>query len=361
MVGGRETGNETYVVGLLDGLSTLAGDFEVCVYQSAGALQNGRPHLTSRRLASASPWIRLGLDLPVRSWRDHIDVLHMTYTAPLWTLCPTVVTVHDISFATNPEWFSDRDLRVLSRAVPWSMARAARVITVSDVCRLQIIEHFGVPPERVVRIYNGPGLAAEPIGVPEARALVTDLGVDPMRKYVLAVGNLQPRKNLVRLIEAFNAIAPKCPDVDLVIVGAKHYRAADVLTAGGEIGDRIRFTGYVTDRQLAACYELAALFAFPSLFEGFGLPAIEAMAHGVPVVCSRAGALPEVCADAAMYFDPLDAGSIADALLRGMSDEKLRQQLVDSGLRRSQAFSWRQSAAETLSAYESAARRGKQS
>ena len=106
---------------------------------------------------SSSPWIRLGLDLPLRSWRDHLDVLHTTYTAPLWSRCPTVITVHDITFATNREWFSDRDLRVLSRGVPWSIDRAARVITVSDVCRQQIIDHFGVPADQVVRVYNGPG------------------------------------------------------------------------------------------------------------------------------------------------------------------------------------------------------------
>src|SRR5207249_10585338 len=287
--------------------------------------------LTPRTLLSTSPWIRLGIDLPARSWRDQVDVLHVTYTAPLWSSCPIVITVHDISFATNPEWFSERDRRVLSTAVPWSMNRAARVITVSDLCRRQIIEHFGVGSDRVVRIYNGPGPAAQRVGAAEARIAVAELGVDPTRRYILAVGNLQPRKNLVRLVRAFKQIAARCPEVDLVVVGAERYRGAEVLAAGGDAEGRIRFTGYVTDHQLAACYELASLFAFPSLFEGFGIPPIEAMAHEVPVACSNAGALSEVCGDAVAYFDPLDDGSIADVLLRALLDEDLRQRLIAKG------------------------------
>ena len=357
MVGGRETGNETYVAGLLDGLASLDRDFEVCVYVEGPRQQSGRPHLRLQPLMSSSPWIRLGLDLPVRSWRDHLDVLHTTYTAPLWSRCPTVITVHDITFATNREWFSDRDLRVLSRGVPWSIDRAARVITVSDVCRQQIIDHFGVPADQVVRVYNGPGPAAQRVSVADARAAVSELGVDSARKYILAVGNLQPRKNLVRLVQAFMQVAPMCPDTDLLIVGAKHYRAAEVLAAAGSVGGRIRFAGYVTDHQLASCYELATVFAFPSLFEGFGIPAIEGMAHGVPVACSNAGALPEVCADAAAYFDPLDVGSIAAVLLRAVSDEGLRQQLITKGFERARAFSWQRSANETLAVYAAAAGR----
>ena len=355
MVGGRETGNETYVVGLLKGLSTLDTDLEVCAYYQDGALLPGGEHLIHKRLLSSSSWVRLGLDLPVRSWRDGIGVLHTTYTAPLWTRCPTVITVHDISFATNPEWFSDRDLRVLSRTVPWSINRAERVITVSDLCRRQIIEHFRVPSDHVVRVYNGPGPAAGRIGTAEARAIVTELGVDPSRPYILAVGNLQPRKNLVRLVQAFNGVGAAGSGVDLVIVGARHYKAGEVLLAGDRGDGRIRFTGYVSDRQLAACYELATLFVFPSLFEGFGIPPLEAMAHEVPVVCARAGALPEVCSDAVSYFDPLDVGAITESIVKALTDDRLRHELINNGVERAKAFTWEKAAAETLAVYEAVA------
>jgi len=355
MVGSHETGNETYVVGLLDGLSQLREDFEVDVFHAGALAALGSNHLRPRRLFSRSPWLRLGIDLPVRSWCDGLDVLHMTYVAPAWSRCPVVLTVHDITFATNPEWFSARDLRVLSNAVPWSMRRAARVITVSEVCRRQIIEHFGVPADRVACIHNAPGPAAQPIDPDAARRELIALGVDPGRPYLLSVGNLQPRKNLVRLIRAFRAVSAGGLDVDLLVVGAEHYRSHEVLEAAGEVGGRIRFTGYIGDRQLAACYSLAKAFVMPSLFEGFGIPAIEAMSHGIPVACSRGGALPEVCGDAAVYFDALEVESIAGALERTLSDDSLRQELVRKGRAQAALFSWRQSAHLTLSTYRSAA------
>jgi len=355
MVGSHETGNETYVVGLLDGLSQLDDEFEVDVLHAGQLAGLGSRHIRPRRLLSGSPWLRLGVDLPFRSWSEHLDVLHVTYVAPVLSRCPIVLTVHDITFATNPEWFSARDLRVLSRAVPWSIRRAARVITVSEVCRQQIIERFGVPADRVVCVHNAAGPAAHAIDAEAAVKELAALGLNPNRPYVLSVGNLQPRKNLVRLIEAFRAIAKGGIDVDLVVVGAEHYRAREVLDAAGEAGSRVRFTGYVTDLQLAACYSRASLFALPALFEGFGIPALEAMAHGVPVVCSRAGALPEVCADAALYFDPIDLESIAGALRRGLSDGSLRDELTRKGRARAAEFSWRESAERTLSVYRSVA------
>lgn len=355
MVGSRETGNETYVVGLLDGLSELQGDFEVDVFHAGSLPTLSHEHVRPLRLASGNPWLRLGFDLPLKSWREHLDVLHVTYVAPVLARCPIVLTVHDITFATNPEWFSARDLRVLSRAVPWSVKRAARVITVSEVCRRQIIDRYGVPDDRVVTVPNAAGPAARHIDAGEARQELSALGLDVRRPYVLAVGNLQPRKNLVRLIEAFRQIAAEDAGIDLVVAGAQHHRAREVLDAAGDAGPRIRFTGYVTDRQLAACYALARVFVMPSLFEGFGIPAIEAMAHGVPVACSQGGALPEVCGDAAVYFDPLDVDSIRAGLRRAMNDESLREDLMRRGQARAAHFSWRSSAAQTLSIYEAVA------
>jgi glycosyltransferase involved in cell wall biosynthesis len=290
--------------------------------------------------------------------RDGLDVLHTTYATALWTRCPTVVTVHDISFAFHPEWFSARDLRVLSRMVPWSMRRAARVITVSDTCRDQIIKHYGVPGEKVVRIPNAGGPAAAPMDDDTARELISMRGLNPDRPYVLAVGNLQPRKNLVRLIAAFGNLVARGVDVDMVVVGPKHYRGDDVVTAARQAGDRVRFTGYLSDRELAAFYKRAALFAFPSLFEGFGIPALEAMAHGVPVACSRAGALPEVCGAAAEYFDPYDVDSITDALVRVLTDSGRRDELVRAGQTRQREFTWRRSAEMTLDVYRQASLSG---
>jgi glycosyltransferase involved in cell wall biosynthesis len=356
MVGGQETGNETYVLGLIGGFAEIDGRFQLVVYHTRSVARGGSPNVIYRRLAGESPWTRLTLDLPVRSWRDRIDVMHTTYTAPVWGWCPVVLTVHDISFRSHPEWFSKRDLRVLSTVVPWSMRRAARVVTVSDQCRREILDHYGLPEEKVVRVYNAAGPAAQPIDPAEAQAEVAALGIDSSRLNVLAVGNLQPRKNLIRLIKAFEIVRSAGIDADLILVGPEHYRSSLVREAAAGLGGRVRLTGYLNHRQLAACYATATVFAFPSLYEGFGIPAIEAMAHGTPVVCAKAGALPEVCADAALYFDPLDVESIANALRRLLTDPDLRAELSRAGKVRNQRFSWRRAAEETLAVYRDVVR-----
>lgn len=354
MVGSRETGNETYVLGLIDGFRTVEQDFELEVYHRGELDQNRGGHMRPRRLVGSSPWLRLGLELPWRSVQDRLDVLHTTYTAPIWAACPLVLTVHDISYTDHPEWFSPRHLSLLTRSVPWSMRRATRVITVSELCRTQIIEHYRMAPEKVVCIHNAAGPAAQPIEKAEAQQLVSELGIDPQRGYILAVGNLQPRKNLVRLIEAVGRVNASGVGADLVIVGPEHYRADLVREAASTVVDRIRFTGYLSHRQLAACYACATVFAFPSLFEGFGIPALEAMAHGTPVTCARAGALPEVCGEAALYFDPLDVAAMAAALKRLLEDPQLRASLAAAGRTREQQFTWHVAAEKTLDVYRAA-------
>jgi glycosyltransferase involved in cell wall biosynthesis len=351
MVGGHETGNETYIRGLVDGFSGLEGDFDLSVYHLGAPWRSDSQRVHFRRLATGSSLLRLAADLPVRAVRERLGVLHTTYSAPLVATCPVVVTVHDISFVAHPEWFSARDLRVLSLTVPWSMRRAARILTVSELCRAEIIEHYRVPEERVVAIPNAAGPAAQPLTEVEAKDALDQLGLDLHRPYLLAVGNLQPRKNLPRLIEAFGRLLTGGMEVDLVIAGPRHYLGEQVLAAGREVGDRVHFTGYLSDRQLAACYRCAEAFVFPSLYEGFGIPALEAMAHGVPVASSRGGALPEVCGDAALYFDPLEVDSIEAALRRVLSDSELRAGLIKAGHARERHFSWSRSAEQTLAVY----------
>lgn len=356
MVGGRETGNETYVRGLVEGFSGLEEDFDLSVYHLGPPWRSDGPRLHFRRLATGSSLLRLAADLPLRAARERLDVLHTTYAAPLLAPCPVVVTVHDISFVSHPEWFSDRDLRVLSLTVPWSMRRAARIVTVSELCRAEIVEHYRVPEERVVAIPNAAGPAAQPLTEAEAKDELARLELDLRRPYLLAVGNLQPRKNLPRLFEAFRRLTVGGLDIDLVIAGPRHYLGEQVLAAGREVGDRIHFTGYLGDRQLAACYRCAEVFVFPSLFEGFGIPALEAMAHGVPVASSSGGALPEVCGDAAVYFDPLEVESIEDALRRVLTDSDLRSGLIRAGHSRESRFSWSRSAEQTLAVYSAVSR-----
>ncbi len=358
MVGAEETGNETYIKGLVDGFSAAGDELELLVYYARSPWASFNARARFEKLFTENPLVRLGVELPLRSLRQRLDVLHMTYTSPAWSAAPLVVTVHDICFTTNPEWFSPRDLRVLSAVVPRSIRKAAHVITVSESARRQIIEHYRVPEEKISAIPNGPGPSTTPISEEGARKELDALGLRLQRPYLLAVGNLQPRKNLVRLIQAFRALVEsQRHEIDLVVVGPQRYRAADILqAAAAPATEQIHFTGYVTDRQLAACYRCSTAFVLPSLYEGFGLPALEAMAHGIPVACSDVDALREVCGDAAILFDPLSTESIANAIEIVLGDADLRQRLSKAGIARAASFSWEKSAQLTLEVYRKAAR-----
>ena len=353
MVGAHETGNETYVKGLVAALNER-DDVDVIAFHAGRPWSDSLPRIRFERLTTSNPYVRLGMELPARSLLERLDVLHMSYSAPVWSAAPLVLTVHDICYATNPEWFSERDIRVLSSNIPRSIHKSAHVITDSANARGQIIEHYGVAESKITAIPIGPGAGAQPIELEEARTQLKTIGLEPERPYLLAVGNLQPRKNLIRLVEAYERIADR-HDVDLVIVGPRHYRASEVVDAAARLASRIHFTGYIGDRQLAASYRCATAFVFPSLYEGFGLPAIEAMSHGVPIACSNAGALPEVCGDAAVLFDPTSTESIAGAIERVLDDSALRTALSDAGLQRARSFSWAKTAALTVDVYRKAA------
>src|SRR5207245_8902714 len=177
------------------------------------------------------------------------------------------------------------------------------------------------------------------------------------RTILRAVGNLQPRKNIERLIQAFQVLVrDRGHDIALVIVGPKRFHADLIVDAARSLSDRVHFTGYITGAQLAACYRCSTAFVFPSLYEGFGLPALESMAQGAPVACSTAGALPEVCGRAAVYFDPRSVDAMVDAVEKILGDANLRKSLVDAGLSRAREFRWRRTAELTVETYRRAAR-----
>jgi glycosyltransferase involved in cell wall biosynthesis len=355
MVGGQETGNETYITGLVGGMQSVSLDVELVVYHVGSPWSAPSGHVRFQRLRSGNPYFRLGLELPLRSLTQRLDVLHITYAAPAWSAAPLVLTVHDICYATNPEWFSKRDLRVLNAMVPWSIRMAAHVITDSESARRQIMDFYGVREDKISAIPIGPGPAAMAVPAADAKRDTAALGLPVDRPYLLTVGNLQPRKNLVRLIEAYSTVALAGEvDADLVIVGPRRFRAEDVVAAADRLRDRIHLTGYLSDGQLASCYSLSAGFVLPSLYEGFGLPILEAMSHGVPVAASNTGALPEVCGDAALMFDATNVADIAGAL-KALRSEPLRSRLAEAGRARAREFSWARTARLTLDVYRKAA------
>jgi glycosyltransferase involved in cell wall biosynthesis len=371
MLGAGETGNETYVRGLLSGLEELGRREAVAVSGPDVDIGAHEAVVLPHRPAAAN-WARLLTDLARAGRGCGADLIHSTYATPLRTPLARVVTVHDVSFLRHPEWFTPRDRAVLNAGVRSSVRLAQRVITPSAHARDELSELLCVPQSRVVVTPEGAGEGFKPLCDAETVSILSRLSVT--QPYVLAVGNLQPRKNLARLLEAWQLLVR----VGLAGAGAtdgKDPGGCHLVIAGGHRGvrepieqmvatrglaDSVRLLGYVPHEDLPGLYRGARVFVFPTLYEGFGLPLLEAMACSAPVACSRVASLPEVAGDAdpagpaAAFFDPLDAGDIAATLGALLTDDTVRAALSARGHRRAARFSWRACAEATLAAYEAA-------
>ncbi len=247
-----------------------------------------------------------------------------------------VVTIHDCAFFDWPDGFTPAFARWYQCLVPRLARRAARILTVSSFSRDRICELFGVSPQKIVVAPNGVGNHWRPASEQDVADVRARLGL--AQPYVLYVGSIEPRKNLSRLLAAWEQLGAEKDGVALVLVGAQGHVFRD---AGVErLPSDVRSIGFLPDGDLRCLFSGAEAFAFPSLYEGFGLPVLEAMACGAPVVCSRAAALREVAGDAAVLVDPLDIESIGDGLKKMLGDRELRQQLRERGFVRAAQFSW---------------------
>ena len=336
-LGRRQTGNETYVRELLRGLRAL-DDLELIAAVETGQRPTDvlAPPVRLRRLPP-NGFARLAA-MAILARQERSDLVHAMYFLPPATGRPTVLTVHDISFERFPEFFSRRSL-VRDRALIRISARlASRVVTVSETSRRDLVELYGLAEDRVVAIPNGVSGRFRPS---EETSWAPYTGDRPLQ--VLAVGTLQPRKNLLRLLDAVAIVGRDIP-VQLRIVGPDGHQAA-------EIRDRLassvqtEIVGWLDDDALADAYRRADVFAYPSIYEGFGLPVIEAMACGTPVVTSTGGSLPEVAADAALVVDPYDIAALAGAIRRIAEDGPAAAALRARGLARAATFTWERSAA----------------
>jgi glycosyltransferase involved in cell wall biosynthesis len=360
MVGERQTGNETYVVNLLRALLAQDGEVQVVPLTPRPAALDGPlgPDAVRRavRIRPTPAWLRVPLGIPWAVYRHDLALVHVTYVAPPRCPAPTVVTVHDLSFAALPDTFSLRDRLILSLGVPRSARRAARVIAVSEFTRRDLVRRYGVPEDRIRVTHEAADPRFRPIENPDGLAAARRRhGLEG--PYLLSVGNLQPRKNLGVLLEAFRAVRHegRLPH-RLVVVGQPGRGGGAVRAAACRFGlERdIVFTGYVPGDELAALYAGAALFAYPALYEGFGLPPLEAMACGAPVLASNTGALPEVLGDAAWLLDPRDPRAWAEAIRRVLTEPILAARWRAAGLARAARFTWERTARDTVAVYREA-------
>ncbi len=290
-------------------------------------------------------WPRLPIP-HVEHWTGPVDVVHATSFVAPPSRAPVLLTVHDLTFVRFPQMCSG-DTLTYPRLIRVALDRGAVVHTYSDCIAAEIVEHFGLPADRVVRVY--PGLAPTAGGDPaRGRELA---GTD---RYVLALGTIEPRKNLPMLVRAFDGVAASDPAVRLVIGGPDGW-GADAFAeacANAHHGDRVVRLGYVDAADRRDLLAGATVLAYPSIYEGFGHPPLEAMLAGVPVVASNAGALVEVLGDAALLPDPDDADAIADALTRALTDAELRAELVRRGHERTRRYTWEHAAGEFVALYQ---------
>src|SRR3954467_15339772 len=319
-IGRHLTGNEVYVRSLLNAFGAQPRDCEFVAYVSA---EEARAHLPSRirtRLVAGNPFLRLGFDLAMKLREDRPDLLHVQYTAPVGCPVPVVVSVHDVSFLEHPEYFTRDRAWQLQFTVRRTVKRAARILTGSEFSRSSILKVYGeLDEDKVVVVPNAAASEFRPISRESAAAEVRQRFGIPS-PFILSVGDLQPRKNQIGLIKAFAQLVRAYPQLKhrLVLAGKPTWfadRVRDAARMSG-VGDRIQFSGFVTDPDLLNLYNACDLFVFPSFYEGFGLPALEAMACGRAVVCSCVTALPEVVDGAAILFDPF----CPDQMVRAIAD-----------------------------------------
>ncbi len=359
----RGAGINNYILRLLQGLCDTgvgvgAASFEYCAYLFDPAFV-APPGLEVRRSAWSTydPARRIVWEQTCLARESFgLDLLHgLAFAAPLAAACPTVITVHDVSFLRFPEAFRPLNRLYLSFATRISTRRARRVIAVSESTRQDVIRFFGVPPERVVVIPNGVTGDFHPHDLESRMAFCAARGLP--ERYLLYVGTIEPRKNLVRLLEAYALWRSESGEmVKLVIAGGKGWYYDQVFKRAEELdlGDDVIFPGFVPAEDLPLLYSAAQAFLYPSLFEGFGLPVLEAMACGTPTITSTASALPEVAGDAALLVDPGDARAIADAIGAVVEDAALAGRLRYAGPRRAAEYSWSRTAAETVQVYREA-------
>ncbi|MEM9446247.1 MAG: glycosyltransferase family 1 protein [Verrucomicrobiota bacterium] len=348
-LGRRKTGNETYIRGLLRGFSELSlGDVELCILTTEAC-----PEMVKSKAFS---WYEIPLGnfftrniftIPKYLSELQTDLYHSSYWTKFWKAHPPkIVMIHDISFICFPHGFRKYE-QLFYAAITERVAKAAdHILTVSNYSKETMLEHWNIPEHKITVTYNGIDDCYKPTSQDTKQ-----FGEVP---YILYVGNLHPRKNLVRLLKAFVKIKrEKKIEHKLKIVGQATWLYEDIFLEVKEntLEEHVEFTGYVSQEELVKIYQKATLTCYPSLFEGFGLPVLEAMACGSPVVTSNTTSIPEVAADAAVLVDPESVDQIASAILSIIESKELQSSLKQKSLKQARSFSWKETASKTLKAY----------
>jgi len=355
----RDYGIGTYVRNLLRQLARTDQQTEyvlLCRTWDLDLLNDLGPNF--RLVPESSPGysVREQVTVPRDLRREHVDLFHAPhYVLPALTPCKSVVTIHDCIHLRFPQYLPSRLGYAYARASLWTAThRSSRIMTVSEASKRDILEYYNVPPEKIDVIYNGidDRFCQTPAEEDVVRVRERYQLEDP---FILYAGNVKPHKNLKRLIEAFDILRQQreFENVKLVMIGddISKYAVLRHTVHRHQLHKHVRFLGFVPHKTLAVLYRLAGVFVFPSLYEGFGLPPLEAMASGTPVITSNVSSLPEVVGDAAELIDPLQPEAMADAMRRVLTNQTLREEMRQRGFERARAFSWERSIARVREIY----------
>lgn len=351
------SGNCTYIRGLLQALLALDRENDYILYI------NDKNHRFYKELAPAArvklrplgarnPLIRIPLSLGRATYADRLDVLHVQYIAPPWHRGKLVATIHDLGFLHLPKTFPFFFVWRSKMLVRRTAQRAEKIIVGSEFSKVDLVAKYGIAADKIAVIQYGVSSRFGELQSPEKTQQVLQK-YRVQRPYILSVGRLNPRKNLLSLVAAFGRLkAENRIPHKLVVVGKADYQAARAEAAlRGTEGRDIVLAGYVPDEDLPPLYQAAEVFVYPSLFEGGGLPILEAMAAGTPVIAAKTSAIPETVGEAGILVDPLNVDELARELLRLSLDRNARSDLRRKGLVRAAAFSWQTTAERTLEIY----------
>ncbi len=350
---GQRTGTENYAYQVIRGLFRADRTNHYTLYfngpPAVGLFDALPPRWKIRAIPLPRLWTHLRLSMEMLLHRPRV-LFVPAHVAPL-IHPPTVVTIHDLGYLLYPEAHGRFSRWYLQASTRWSARQARRIIAVSEATKQDIIKHIGMKADKIRVVHHG----YDPRFVrvtdeAQIKAAKQRIGLLPSEKYVLYVGTIQPRKNLVRLIEAWATMGEDAAGYKLVLGGKPGWLYANIYAKVKALGleGYVIFPGYIPDADLPALYSGASLFALVSLYEGFGLPALESLACGTPTLVSNTTSLPEIVGDAALLCDPEDVESIAAGLRQGLTDEPLRQRLQTAGPEQAARFSWQRCAEQTF-------------
>lgn len=355
---GREAGGpETYEHCLVQSLAEIdrENDYHVFCLDRAAAdsFLVKQDNFTYHVLRPRSRWVSVPFSLPVGLMRNRIDLLHATFVPPPFSPSRLVFTMHCFSTFAHPEFYPPDILWRLNKGIVRGLKSSGLNLCVSENVRDLTAEKFKLPAERQVVVYNGVGANFRPVALDHARKVLREK-YNLRDQFALFVGQIKARKNVNRILEAFGQFHREVdPNVKLVFAGRRSWTSEDFDETVARLGlsDSVVEIGHVGHHDLPVFYSAAEMFLFPSLWEGFGIPVIESMACGTPVVTSNISSLPEVAGDAAVLVDPHRAEDIAAGMHRIFTDHTFRQNLIARGLERAKQFTWRRTAEQTLEAY----------